>query len=158
MADNTEQAGSALVSLDRDRGTARLLAPVQRSASPLVPVPRLHRDLLIKPESLFQPTGSFKHAAAHTPPIQPGWPGGPRARGSSPIPAGNHGHAVAYAAALLGVRAGGGGAEHRPHEPRPEAIKYSGAELVTVAPTMAARVAATRRAFRRARVRGDPAV
>ena len=138
MADNTEQAGSGLVSLAEIEEAARLLAPVA-VRTPLVPVPRLHRDLLIKPESL-QPTGSFKLRGAYTAISL----AGPAAREHGVIAhsSGNHGHAVAYAAALLGVRAVVVVPSTAPRI-KTEAIEYYGAELVTVAPTMAARVAAT---------------
>jgi threonine dehydratase len=138
MADNTEQAGSSLVSLAEIERAARLLAPVA-VRTPLVPVPRLHPDLLIKPESL-QPTGSFKLRGAYTAISL----AGPAAREHGVIAhsSGNHGHAVAYAAALLGVRAVVVVPSTAPRI-KTEAIEYYGAELVTVAPTMAARVAAT---------------
>ena len=138
MADNAGQAGSGLVSLAEIEEAARLLAPVAVRA-PLVPVPRLHRDLLIKPESL-QPTGSFKLRGAYTAISL----AGPAAREHGVVAhsSGNHGHAVAYAAALLGVRAVVVVPSTAPRI-KTEAIEYYGAELVTVAPTMAARVAAT---------------
>jgi threonine dehydratase len=138
MADNTAQAGSGLVSLAEIEEAARLLAPVA-VRTPLVPVPRLHRDLLIKPESL-QPTGSFKLRGAYTAISL----AGPVAREHGVIAhsSGNHGHAVAYAAALLGVRAVVVVPSTAPRI-KTEAIEYYGAELVTVAPTMSARVAAT---------------
>jgi threo-3-hydroxy-L-aspartate ammonia-lyase len=138
MADNTEQAGSGLVSLAEIEEAARLLAPVA-VRTPLVPVPRLHRDLLIKPESL-QPTGSFKLRGAYTAISLAGRAA--REHGVIAHSSGNHGHAVAYAAALLGVRAVVVVPSTAPRI-KTEAIEYYGAELVTVAPTMAARVAAT---------------
>ena len=70
--------------------------------TPLVPVPRLHRELLVKPESL-QPTGSFKLRGAYNAIRAAGQRA--RERGVIAHSSGNHGHAVAYAAALLGVRA-----------------------------------------------------
>ena len=138
MAHNAEQAGPGLVSLAEIEEAARLLAPVA-VRTPLVPVPRLHPDLLIKPESL-QPTGSFKLRGAYTAISL----AGPAAREHGVIAhsSGNHGHAVAYAAALLGVRAVVVVPSTAPRI-KTEAIEYYGAELVTVAPTMAARVAAT---------------
>ena len=139
MADNTEQAGSGLVSLAEIEEAARLLAPVA-VRTPLVPVPRLHRDLLIKPESL-QPTGSFKLRGAYTAISL----AGPAAREHGVVAhsSGNHGHAVAYAAALIGVRAVVVVVPSTAPRIKTEALEYYGAELVTVAPTMAARVAAT---------------
>jgi len=138
MADSTEQAGSGLVSLAEIREAARLLASVT-VRTPLVPVPRMHPDLLIKPESL-QPTGSFKLRGAYTAISASGRQA--RERGVIAHSSGNHGHAVAYAAALLGVRAVVVVPSTAPRI-KTEAIEYYGAELVTVAPTMSARVAAT---------------
>jgi threonine dehydratase len=138
MADNTEQAGSGLVSLAEIEEAARLLASVT-VRTPLVPVPRLHRDLLIKPESL-QPTGSFKLRGAYSAISLSGRAA--REHGVIAHSSGNHGHAVAYAAALLGVRAVVVVPSTAPRI-KTEAIEYYGAELVTVAPTMSARVAAT---------------
>jgi threonine dehydratase len=138
MADNARQAGPGLVSLAEIEEAARLLASVA-VRTPLVPVPRLHRDLLIKPESL-QPTGSFKLRGAYTAISA----AGQRAREHGVIAhsSGNHGHAVAYAAALLGVRAVVVVPSTAP-KVKTDAIEYYGAELVTVAPTLAARIAAT---------------
>ena len=138
MADNAEQAWPALVSLAEIEEAARLLASVA-VRTPLLPVPRLHPDLLIKPESL-QPTGSFKLRGAYTAISA----AGQRAREHGVIAhsSGNHGHAVAYAAALLGVRAVVVVPSTAP-KVKTDAIEYYGAELVTVAPTLAARVAAT---------------
>ena len=107
--------------------------------TPLVPVPRLHRELLVKPESL-QPTGSFKLRGAYTAISAAGQHA--RERGVIAHSSGNHGHAVAYAAALLGVRAVVVVPSTAP-KVKTDAIEYYGAELVTVAPTLAARVAAT---------------
>jgi threonine dehydratase len=55
---------------------------------------------------------------------------------------GNHGHAVAYAAALLGVRAVVVVPRTAPTV-KTDAIEHYGAELVRVEPTLAARMAAT---------------
>ena len=138
MADNTEQAGSGLVSLAEIREAAHLLASVT-VCTPLVPVPRLHPDLLIKPGSL-QPTGSFKLRGAYTAISLAG--AAAREHGVIAHSSGNHGHAVAYAAARLGVRAVVVVPSTAP-KVKTDAIEYYGAELVTVAPTMSARVAAT---------------
>ena len=138
MADHAEQARSGLVSLAEIREAARLLAGVA-VRTPLVPVPRLHRDLLVKPESL-QPTGSFKLRGAYTAISLAGRQA--RERGVIAHSSGNHGHAVAYAAARLGVRAVVVVPGNAPAI-KTEAIEYYGAQLVTVAPTLAARVAAT---------------
>ena len=138
MADNGQQPGPGLVSLAEIEQAARLLASVA-VRTPLVPVPRLRRDLLVKPESL-QPTGSFKLRGAFTA-ISLSGPAA-RERGVIAHSSGNHGHAVAYAAALLGVPAVVVVPSTTP-EVKMAAIEHYGARLVTVAPTLAARVAAT---------------
>jgi threo-3-hydroxy-L-aspartate ammonia-lyase len=126
-----------LVSLAEIQDAARLLAPVV-VRTPLIPVPRLQQGLLVKPESL-QPVGSFKLRGAYAA-IRAGGPGA-KERGVIAHSSGNHGHAVAYAAALLGVRAVVVVPSTAP-KVKTDAIKYYGAELVTVAPTVSARVAA----------------
>jgi threo-3-hydroxy-L-aspartate ammonia-lyase len=138
MVHEAQQAGAGLVSLAEIREAARLLASVA-VRTPLVPVPRLHRELLVKPESL-QPTGSFKLRGAYTAISVAGQRA--RERGVIAHSSGNHGHAVAYAAALLGVRAVVVVPSTAP-KVKTDAIEYYGAGLVTVAPTLAARVAAT---------------
>src|SRR5271170_4677135 len=127
-----------MVGLTEVTEAARRLAPVA-VRTPLLPVPRLHPDLLIKPESL-QPTGSFKLRGAYTAISA----AGQRAREHGVIAhsSGNHGHAVAYAAALLGVHAVVVVPETAP-KVKTDAIEHYGAGLVTVAPTLSARVAAT---------------
>ena len=137
MAHKAQQAGAGLVSLAEIREAARLLASVA-VRTPLVPVPRLHRELLVKPESL-QPTGSFKLRGAYAAISAAGRRA--RERGVIAHSSGNHGHAVAYAAALLGVRAVVVVPVTAP-KVKTDAIEYYGAKLVTVAPTLAARVAA----------------
>jgi threo-3-hydroxy-L-aspartate ammonia-lyase len=128
---------SGLVGLDEITEAARLLASVA-VRTPLVPVPRLDPRLLVKPESL-QPTGSFKLRGAYTAIAA----AGPDAaeRGVIAHSSGNHGQAVAFAAALLGVHAVVVVPSTAP-KVKTDAIEYYGAELVTVAPTMSARVAA----------------
>ncbi|HVT66695.1 MAG TPA: threonine/serine dehydratase [Trebonia sp.] len=135
-----------LVSLDDVRAAARRLAGVT-VRTPLVPFPAARtasgRNLLIKPESL-QPTGAFKLRGAYnavyavtrdldscTPP-----------EGVVAHSSGNHGFAVAYAARLLGIDAAIVVPENAPAI-KTDAIESTGAELVRVAPTFAARVAAT---------------
>ena len=129
---------SGLVSLAEITRAAGLLAPVA-VRTPLVPFPRLEPRLLVKPESL-QPTGSFKLRGAYT--AIKASEAAARQRGVVAHSSGNHGHAVAYAAALLGVRAVVVVPSTAP-KVKTEAIEYYGAELVTVAPTLPARVAAT---------------
>src|SRR5579871_6867507 len=128
MADNAGRAGSGLVTLAEIEQAARLLASVA-VRTPLVPVPGLDRSLLVKPESL-QPTGSFKLRGAYTAISAAG-----RAATQHGVIAhssGNHGHAVAYAAALLGVPAVVVVPSTTP-KVKTDAIEHYGAELVTVA-------------------------
>jgi threonine dehydratase len=129
---------AGLVSLAEIEAAARWLAPVA-VRTPLVPWPRLEPGLLIKPESL-QPTGAFKLRGAYT--AIKASEQAARAHGVIAHSSGNHGHAVAYAAALLGVPAVVVVPRTAPRV-KTEAIEYYGAELVTVEPTLAARVAAT---------------
>jgi threonine dehydratase len=131
-------AGSGLVSLAEIREAARRLERVA-VRTPLIPVPRLKPPLLVKPESL-QPTGSFKLRGAYT--AITASEQAARRHGVVAHSSGNHGHAVAYAAALLGVRAVVVVPRTAPRV-KTDAIEYYGAELVTVEPTMSARVAAT---------------
>jgi threo-3-hydroxy-L-aspartate ammonia-lyase len=137
MAHKNLQVGTDLVGLGEIQQAARLLAGVA-VRTPLVPVPRLHPELLVKPESL-QPTGSFKLRGAYNAISAAGQAA--RERGVIAHSSGNHGHAVAYAAARLGVRAVVVVPGTAP-KVKTDAIEYYGADLVTVAPTMAARVAA----------------
>jgi threo-3-hydroxy-L-aspartate ammonia-lyase len=136
--DKVDMPEPDLVGLPEIQEAARLLVSVA-VRTPLVPVPRLSPRLLIKPESL-QPTGSFKLRGAYTAISLAVL--ATREHGVIAHSSGNHGHAVAYAAALLGVRAVVVVPSTAPRI-KTEAIEYYGAELVTVAPTMAARVAAT---------------
>jgi threo-3-hydroxy-L-aspartate ammonia-lyase len=134
----TRVAGPGLVSLAEIEEAARVLAPVA-VRTPLLPVPGLDPGLLIKPESL-QPTGSFKLRGAYNA-ITASGPAA-RQRGVVAHSSGNHGHAVAYAAARLGVRAVVVVPRTAP-EIKTDAIQRYGAELVTVEPTLEARVTAT---------------
>jgi threonine dehydratase len=94
--------------------------------------------VLVKPESL-QPTGAFKLRGAYAAitALSPA----ERQRGVVAHSSGNHGYAVAYAAALLGVRAAIVVPRTAPAV-KTGAIAASGAELVRVEPTLEARVAA----------------
>jgi threo-3-hydroxy-L-aspartate ammonia-lyase len=116
---------------DRLRGVA--------VATPLVPFPAAG-PLMVKAESL-QPTGAFKLRGAYN--AISVLTEADRRRGVVAHSSGNHGHAVAYAARLLGVRAVIVVPETAPAI-KTGAIIANGAELVTVAPTMAARLAAVR--------------
>jgi threo-3-hydroxy-L-aspartate ammonia-lyase len=134
----TGVAEPSLVGLAEIEEAARILAPVV-VRTPLLPVPGLKPGLLVKPESL-QPTGSFKLRGAYNA-IRAGGQAA-RERGVIGHSSGNHGHAVAYAAALLGVHAVVVVPRTAPGI-KTEAIERYGAELVTVEPTMEARVTAT---------------
>jgi threonine dehydratase len=127
-----------LQTLDHVRGAAaRLAAGHAVIRTPLLPVPQIMSGLLLKPECL-QPTGSFKLRGAYS--AITAIPAD-RRRGVVAHSSGNHGYAVAYAAALLGVPAAivvpeGASAV------KTAAIKACGADLVTVPPTLTARAAA----------------
>jgi threonine dehydratase len=122
--------------------------------TPLIPFTgqvKAASTLLVKPESL-QPTGAFKLRGAYNAvyAVTRGldscaWPAGVVAHSS-----GNHGFAVAYAARLLGIGAAIVVPKNAPAV-KTDAIASTGAELVLVEPTLAARVAATEEI---ARVRG----
>ncbi len=134
----TGVAEAGLVSRAEIEEAARVLAPVA-VRTPLLPVPELKPGLLVKPESL-QPTGSFKLRGAYNAITAHGQAA--RQRGVIAHSSGNHGHAVAYAAALLGVRAVVVVPRTAPRI-KTEAIERYGAELVTVEPTLDARVTTT---------------
>ena len=134
----TGVAEHRLVDLAEIEEAARILAPVA-VRTPLLPVPGLKPGLLVKPESL-QPTGSFKLRGAYNAMRAAGQAA--RERGVIAHSSGNHGHAVAYAAALLGVRAVVVVPRTAPRI-KTDAIERYGAELVTVEPTLEARVTAT---------------
>ena len=130
--------GCGLVSLAEIRDAAARLEGVA-VRTPLLPLPRIQPPLLVKPESL-QPTGSFKLRGAYT--AITASEQAARQCGVVAHSSGNHGHAVAYAAALLGVRAVVVVPRTAPRV-KTDAIEYYGAELVRVEPTLPARVAAT---------------
>jgi threonine dehydratase len=132
------EAGPGLVSLAEIQDAARRLERVA-VRTPLVPVARLEPPLLVKPESL-QPTGSFKLRGAYA--AITASEQAARERGVVAHSSGNHGLAVAYAAALLGVHAVVVVPRTAP-KVKTDAIEYYGAELVRVEPTLAARMAAT---------------
>jgi threo-3-hydroxy-L-aspartate ammonia-lyase len=128
-----------LLTLDHVRdAAARLAAGGAVVRTPLLPVPQLGPGLFIKPESL-QPTGSFKlrgaYAAITAVPER-------ERRGVVAHSSGNHGYAVAYAAALLGIPAAIVVPENAPAV-KTAAIERCGAELVTVPPTLPDRIAAS---------------
>ena len=128
---------SGLVGLiDIQEAAARLDGVAVRT--PLLPMPRLEPPLLVKPESL-QPTGSFKLRGAYA--AITASEQAARRHGIVAHSSGNHGHAVAYAAALLGVRAVVVVPRTAP-KVKTDPIEYYGAELIRVEPTLPARVAA----------------
>jgi len=140
------------VSLDEIHAAADRLRGVA-VRTPLIPYTGAARAgaVVLKPESL-QPTGAFKLRGAYNAvyAVTRGFDGCAKPDGVVAHSSGNHGFAVAYAARLLGVRAAIVVPENAPAV-KTDAIEAAGAELVRVAPTLAARVAATQEI---ARVRG----
>jgi threo-3-hydroxy-L-aspartate ammonia-lyase len=128
---------AGLVSLDEVRAAARRLTGVV-VRTPLIPFAAESASLLIKPESL-QPTGAFKLRGAYN--AISALPAAAKAGGVVAHSSGNHGFAVAYAAALLNVRAAIVVPGNAP-KVKTDAIARAGAELVQVEPTLAARVEA----------------
>jgi len=134
-----------LVSLDEIGTAAKRLRGVA-VRTPLIPFTGLAKGastLLIKPESL-QPTGAFKLRGAYNAVYAV-----TRDLDSCVLPdgvvahsSGNHGFAVAYAARLLGISAAIVVPKNAPAV-KTDAIESTGAELVRVEPTLAARIAAT---------------
>src|ERR1700722_5732977 len=106
--------------------------------TPLVPFPG--EQLLVKPESL-QPNGSFKLRGAYAAISALG--GAERRRGVVAHSSGNHAGAVALAAKLLGVPAVVVLPDNVP-QVKVAAVRAAGARIVTVEPTLQARVAGTR--------------
>lgn len=106
--------------------------------TPLVPFAGIDPPLLVKAESL-QPTGAFKLRGAYSaisalPPEQ-------RSRGVVAHSSGNHAHAVAYAAAMLGVSATVVVPSNAP-QVKVDAARSRGARIVVCEPGLAARTAA----------------
>jgi threo-3-hydroxy-L-aspartate ammonia-lyase len=136
-----------LVSVDEVRAAARRLAGVA-VRTPLIPYPGGPGSLLIKPESL-QPTGAFKLRGAYNAisallaaeELAAEESAAAKASGVVAHSSGNHGFAVAYAAALLKVKAAIVVPGNAPAV-KTDAIVRTGAELIRVDPTMAARVEA----------------
>ena len=127
-----------LVAMGEIEDAARRLAGVTLH-TPLLPFPGSTQELLIKPESL-QPMGAFKLRGAYaaiTADLDAA-----RKHGVVAHSSGNHGHAAAYAAALLGVHAVVVVPETAPRT-KTDAIERNGAELVRCAPSLTARVAVT---------------
>jgi threonine dehydratase len=149
-----------LVSLDEIRAAAERLRGVT-IRTPLLAFPGAAAAagppaLLIKPESL-QPTGAFKLRGAYnaiaallagdalTGPVQ--GDSATRPAGVVAHSSGNHGFAVAYAAARLGLPAAIVVPDTAP-QVKTDLIRGAGAEIVTVAPTLAARLEASSRIAR----------
>ncbi len=133
----------SLVSIDEIRAAAAALSGVA-VRTPLVPFPGADPPLLVKPESL-QPTGAFKLRGAYT--ALRALPAAAREHGVVAHSSGNHGQAVAYAAARLGLPA----VIIVPSNAEPvkvAAIRALGAELVVSGPALADRLAATRDVIR----------
>jgi threo-3-hydroxy-L-aspartate ammonia-lyase len=128
---------TSLVTVEEIRTAAARLAGVS-VRTPLIPLPETEPRLLIKPESL-QPTGSFKLRGAFT--AISALSAEERRRGVVTHSSGNHAHAVAYAAALLGVPAVVVVPDNAPEVKVAPAGRY-GARIVTSKPTMAARTSA----------------
>ena len=136
-----------LVSVGEVRAAARRLAGVA-VRTPLIPYaggPAAGDpgNLLIKPESL-QPTGAFKLRGAYnaiSALLTAEGPAAAKANGVVAHSSGNHGFAVAYAAALLKVDAVIVVPDNAPAV-KTDAIVKTGAELIRVEPTLAARVEA----------------
>jgi threo-3-hydroxy-L-aspartate ammonia-lyase len=106
--------------------------------TPLVPFSGVDPQLLVKAESL-QPTGAFKLRGAYSaisalPPEQ-------RSKGVVAHSSGNHAHAVAFAAGLLGVSATVVVPSNAPAV-KVDAARSRGARIVVSAPGLAAREAA----------------
>jgi len=127
----------SLVTVEEIRAAAARLAGVV-VRTPLIPFPETEPRLLIKPESL-QPTGSFKLRGAFA--AISALSAEERRRGVVAHSSGNHAHAVAYAAALLGVPAVVVVPDNAPEVKVAPAGRY-GARIVTTQPTLAARTAA----------------
>ena len=125
-----------LVSVDEVRAAARRIDGVG-VRTPLLPFPG-KPGLLVKPESL-QPIGAFKLRGAYNAIRALAEDEATRPNGVVAHSSGNHGFAVAYAAALLKLPAAivvpEGAAKVKT-----DAIQAAGAELVYVEPTLAARV------------------
>jgi threonine dehydratase len=130
-----------LVSIDEIRAAAVRLDGIALH-TPLVPVTarsqRVWSPLLVKAESL-QPTGAFKLRGAYS--AISALPAERRSAGVVAHSSGNHARAVAYAAALFGIRATVVVPDNAP-EVKIAATRSLGAQIVTCEPSLAARTAA----------------
>ena len=127
----------ALVTIEEIRAAARRLDGVI-AHTPLVPFPDTRPRLLVKAESL-QPTGSFKLRGAYS--AISALTAAQRERGVVAHSSGNHALAVAYAAEALGIPAVVV-VPHNAPEIKVAAAARHGARIVTVEPTLEARIAA----------------
>jgi threonine dehydratase len=132
------QKSDLLVPPEAIQAAARRLAGVV-VRTPLVPYPHTRGRHLVKPESL-QPTGSFKIRGAYA--TISALSAEQRDRGVIAHSSGNHAQAVAYAAAAVGCPAVVVVPETAP-EIKVESARSYGARVVTVAPSLDARVRAT---------------
>jgi len=128
---------TALVTVEEIRAAARRLDGVI-VRTPLVPFPDTCPRLLVKPECL-QPTGSFKLRGAFA--AISVLTAAQRERGVVTHSSGNHGLAVAYAAEALGVPAVVVVPDNAA-EVKVAAAARHGTRIVTVEPTLEARIAA----------------
>jgi threonine dehydratase len=137
----TGPAATGLVTADEIRAAAQRIDGVA-VRTPLLPYPPLRtgdrqQGLLVKPESL-QPTGSFKIRGAYAAISAVA----ERSRGVIAHSSGNHAQAIAYAAAISGVKAVVVVPETA-SAVKVDSARALGAEVVKVEPTLAARLAAT---------------
>jgi threonine dehydratase len=128
---------SRRVSVKEIRAAAHRLSGIALH-TPLVPFSGMAPELLVKAESL-QPTGAFKIRGAYSaisalPPEQ-------RSKGVVAHSSGNHAHAVAFAASVLGCPATVVVPSNAPAV-KVEAARSRGARIVVSAPGLAARQAA----------------
>lgn len=128
---------SHLVSADEIQRAANRLSGIALR-TPLVPLRIGSARLLVKAESL-QPTGAFKLRGAYS--AISALPADQAARGVVAHSSGNHAHAVAYAAAVLGIPATVVVPTNAPMV-KVAAARSNGAMIVPCEPSLSARLAA----------------
>ncbi len=138
IPENMPEKSDLLVSAEAIQAAAQRLAGVA-VRTPLVPYPHTRGRHLVKPESL-QPTGSFKLRGAYA--TISALPASQRDRGVIAHSSGNHAQAVAYAAAAVGCPAVVVVPETAA-EIKVESARALGARIVTVAPSLQARIQTT---------------
>lgn len=131
---------SHLVSADEIQRAANRLSGIALR-TPLVSLRIGRTRLLVKAESL-QPTGAFKVRGAYT--AISSLPADQASRGVVAHSSGNHAHAVAYAAAVLGIPATVVVPTNAPTV-KVAAARSHGARIVTCEPSLPARLAAVQR-------------